>query len=73
MFQVRTESPVDENWEQRNLDLIQKAGKRSDLWGTTNKMVEHIWLVWDFDEALQLKGCLELVDGVEVFVQEHST
>ncbi len=73
MFQVRTRSPLDGNWERRNQELMERAGFRSDGWGTDKIDVEHVWLVEEFNDALRMKKRLESVPNVKVSIREHTT
>lgn len=73
MFQVRTRSPVDEHWQERNVELMKRAGIRSNVWGTDQRYVEHVWVVEEFDTALRMKWRLELVPKTNVTVREHTT
>lgn len=78
MFDVRTLSPIDERWEERDAELILAVGCRSDARGTTTSkdgqhLREHVWYVATLRGALRYKKYLERVDKVLVTIKEHTT
>ena len=77
MFQVRTTSPLDEDWELLDDLLYKAAGRKSDQSGAgkteKGKYREHVWLVCDFKDAQALKLILETLDGVSASIREHTS
>ena len=77
MFHVCTSSPLDENWEERDVTLLKTAHRRSDYaaasakQGTEYSQRYHGWRVTDFQEAQELKQLLETIDKVLVSVREQ--
>ncbi len=75
MFLVATESPLDADWEDRDVQIRKHAHfpTRGHSFHGGSKVVKHEWVMKDFDEALRLKWRLELVKQVKVFLREFVT
>ena len=76
MFEVRTNSPIDEGWQRRDKLIEKAAGRVSDFAGTglgSNECAgrNHGWIVATFDEAQAMKRRLSAVPDVAVTVREQ--
>lgn len=80
MFDIRCISPLDDDWENRDVLIQKAAGKKPHKAGAgkTSAMKigerDSLWLVPNFDQALELKKRLEQVPGVRcVTIREHDS
>jgi Ser-tRNA(Ala) deacylase AlaX len=71
VFDVRTLSPIDDGWEERDAGMIIAAGCRSSSSGTEGKSREHVWHVGTLAQAVRLRKALEKVPGVRATINEH--
>ena len=75
MFIVRTNSPLDEQWQQRDKDMFLAAGRKPERSSAgsdgEDKWREHIWSCKEFGDAQRLRRLLESVGGVTAFIREH--
>lgn len=70
MFEVRSFSPFDNDWQHRDTLIDAAAGRTSDAAGAGFGQRDHYWEVESFEEAQELKNRLERIDGVTVTVRE---
>lgn len=75
MFSVRTTSPMDDRWLERDHEIIDAAGRSSDSSSAGFSSggedgVRHEWLVTDFSDATVMKLRLDVVEGVRVSIRE---
>ena len=78
MFDVRTTSPLDDHWEQRDELLYTLAGGKSDWSGTEmthdrTQVRVHGWRVSTFQEAINLRKKFAKVKTVHATVNESCT
>ncbi len=75
MFLVITESPLDEQWEERDRRMMEATGRPPYFSGSTcyqgMRQRDHEWHVDTFEKAQQVKEALQSVDRVTVFVREQ--
>ena len=69
MFEVRTQSPMDEHWEERDRALYLIAGE-SDFSGASNETRDHGWVVSTFASAVFLRTAMGAVKGVTATIRE---
>ncbi len=78
-FEVRSFSPVDENWEERDEIIYKAAGRKSDTSGSGcphgQEIGErdHLWKVKEWKDAQDLLQRLKLVEGVRACLKEATT
>lgn len=74
MFLVITRSPLDDEWDERDAQIILMAGRKSDFNTATNgrdaKYREHIWELSSLNSARELKRRLEKIPHVVATVRE---
>lgn len=75
-FEVRSKSPMDDEWEAREEEIALAAGNfGTSQWSGSGMyeggMRDHGWLIETFEDAQELKRRLELVEGVTVTVREQ--
>ena len=70
MFEVRTTSPLDTDWLERDDKITVAAGRRSDFSGAGRNQREQGWHVKSFKEAQAMKKRLEAVPEVSVTIRE---
>ena len=77
MFEVRTKSPFDDDWEERDEQIYIAAavdGKfTSHYSGAGFGGRDHGWYVSTFEEAMDMKKRLNAVQGVVATVREAIT
>ena len=79
MFEVRTKSAMDDEWEARDDAIREVAGRSSDFSGAGFCTEEgcggrdHGWEVATFAEAVALRDRLSAVPGVRATVREKTT
>ncbi len=73
MFEVRSVSPLDDDWQSRDSALKEAAGRRSDFSGAGFGKRDHGWDVATFEEAQSLKVKLSQIENVTVSVREKSS
>lgn len=75
MFIVRTSSPLDEAWQERDKAMFLAAGRKPDRSAAGSdgdeKWREHVWSCKEFGDAQRLRRKLEAVGGVSAFIREH--
>lgn len=75
MFEVRTNSPLDDRWKERDAEIKAAAGRLSDFSGAgvgSNRSSgrDHGWNVPDLAEAVAMRLRLSAVEGVTATVRE---
>lgn len=70
MFLVRSVSPLDELWEERDELISAAAGRRSDHSSAGASCRDHSWNVEQFDEALAMRKRLARVEAVTATLRE---
>lgn len=70
MFEVRSTSPFDDEWQHRDILIDAAAGRTSDASGAGGGQRDHYWEVNSFAEAQQMKNRLERIEGVVVTIRE---
>ena len=75
MFIVHSTSPIDGEWEQRDIEIIEAAGVSPNYSstdsGTGKKALrEHGWITSTFEEAIKMRKRLESVPFVLAFIRE---
>jgi hypothetical protein len=77
-FEVRSNSPMDDDWLARDDAIIAAAGRKSSFSGSGVGEAEcigrdHGWYVATFEEAVALKQRLETVPFVTATFREQTT
>lgn len=75
MFEVRTSSPMDDRWRERDAEIEAAAGRVSDFAGAgvgSNRDAgrDHGWTVPDLAAAIAMRLRLSAVEGVTATVRE---
>lgn len=76
MFEVRSTSPIDGEWEVRDARIRKAAGRPSDFSGTSHVqrgipgIREHVWYVSILADAVMMKERLNLIEQVSATVRE---
>ena len=75
MFEVRTKSPMDDRWGERDEEIYAAAGRHSNFSGAgagcnIGAGRDHGFEVATFAEAQAMKAALEQVEGVIVTIRE---
>ncbi len=78
MFEVRTKSPMDEGWQDREAIIFEAAGCESDFSGAGIGPLhchgrDHGWNVKTFEEARAMKLRLDALPDVNATIRERST
>ena len=77
MFEVVAMAPADNLLMKRERFMFKRAGRMSDSQWTEDKhygtLIGYIWRVTAFDAAVSMKGRLESIARVNVFVKEMTT
>ncbi len=79
MFLVEATAPLDDQWEERDADILTAAGRKSDGSGASGKSMggvscrEHHWYVPDFAEANRMRHALLAVPKVYATIREHTS
>lgn len=71
MFLVKSYSPLDDRWEERDQEIFTVAGRRPLYsMASSGGEREHGWQCVTFDEAHKLRRTLETIDGVSAALSE---
>ncbi|MDE2098082.1 MAG: hypothetical protein KGL39_12585 [Patescibacteria group bacterium] len=73
MYQVRCHYPLDENWQERDKELVTAAGRKADWGGADQYERELGWEVDDLTKAQKLKRRLDkaMIPDVKVYIREE--
>lgn len=74
MFVVTSTSPLDESWEERDMLIRSKVGKKSTSSGASSTagrgVRNHFWEVATFDEAMTIREVLDSIPDVTATIRE---
>jgi hypothetical protein len=72
MYSVKSVSPFDAKWEQRDQEIYDLVGISGGA-GMGKGVRDHLWVVDTIEEAISLKEKLETISGVTATFREHTT
>lgn len=70
-FEVRTKSPMDDRWQERDAEIHEAAGVESSHSGAGFGERDHGWYCQNFSDAVAMKDRLAAVEGVRASIREH--